>query len=213
MFLPSQRWSALAVAAVVLVAVVGLGPTRLFSGPAELRAGDVAAATLSRDGVTSELTAAETLRPGDVVATGPDGYATLELGASRVRLDGASIVRLTEATATRVDLEQSAGRIWHRVGGPDVAYAVRTADVTWTAHGTAFDLRLETGPAGGDAWVRGVGIEHDVAISGRNLTATLEQGAVGRIRLGGAGQRRRRRPRSRHGNRSTRPVADRQRAT
>ncbi len=34
-----------------------------------------------------------------------------------------------------------------------------------------------------------------------------------RIRLGATGQRRRRRPRSRHGNRSTRPLADRQRAT
>ena len=184
--LPAPRWTALAIAAVVLVAVVGLGPSRMWTGPAELRAGNVAAATLTRDGVTSELTAAEALRPGDLITTGPDGFATLELATSRVRLDGGTAMHLVEANATRVDLEQSTGRAWHRVGGPDVTYAVHTEEVTWTADGTAFDLRLETGPALGDAWVRGIGIEHDVAISGPNLTATLDEGAVARIRIGGA---------------------------
>lgn len=184
--LPAPRWTALAIAAVVLVAVVGLGPAHVLTGPAELRAGDVAAATLTRDGTTSELSATEALRAGDLVSTGPDGFATLELGMSRVRLDGGTTMRLVEATASRVDLEQSAGRAWHRVGGPNVAYAVRTAEVTWTADGTAFDLRLETGLAADHRWVRGVGIEHDVAITGPNLIATLDEGAVARIRLGGA---------------------------
>jgi hypothetical protein len=119
------------------------------------------------------------------VATGPDGFATLELGASRVRLGSDSAVRLVEATAARIELEQAAGRAWHRVGGPEVSYEVRTADVTWTADGTAFDLRLEHGPATGDEWVRGVGIEHDVAIAGPDLSAVLDEGAVARIRLAG----------------------------
>jgi hypothetical protein len=184
MLLPAPRWTALAIAAVVLVAVVGLGPTRLLTGPAELRAGDVAGATLSRDGVTSELSPSEALRAGDVITTGPGGFATLELGTSRVRLDGGTGLRLVEATTARVELAQSAGRAWHRVGGPGVTYAVRTAEVTWTADGTAFDLRLETDPSSGGAWVRGIGIEHVVAIAGPNLTATLDEGAVARIHLG-----------------------------
>jgi len=184
--LPTPRWSALAIAAVVLVAVVGLRPFDLRSGPADLRAGDVAAATLTRDGATSELTAAEALRTGDFIETGRDGHATLELGANLVRLDGGSAIRLVEATAIRIDLAQSAGRAWHRVGGTDVTYTVRTAAVTWTADGTAFELRLESGPTLDDAWVRAIGIEHDVAIGGPGLAATLHEGAVARIRLGGA---------------------------
>jgi hypothetical protein len=184
MLLPAPRWTALAIAAVVLVAVVGLGPTRLPTGPADLRAGDVSTATLSRDGVTSDLTPSEALRAGDLITTGPGGFATLELGASRVRLDGGTALRLVAATTARVELDQSAGRAWHRVGGPGVSYTVHTAEVSWTADGTAFDLRLETDPSNGGAWVRGIGIEHDVAITGPNLTAMLDEGAVARIRLG-----------------------------
>ena len=178
----------MAVAAAIMVALIGLGPTRLLAGPAELRAGDVAAATLSRDGLTTDLRRAEVLRAGDIITTAPDGHATLELGASRARLDGgdqasASIEASASARRSRPDRPAAT---WHRVGGPAVSYAVRTADVTWTADGTAFDLRLETDAGWRRTWARGIGVEHDVAISGPSLYATLDEGAVARIRLGGA---------------------------
>ena len=48
-------------------------------------------------------------------------------------------------------------------------YTVRTEHVTWTATGTAFDLRLEADTTTGDAYVRGIGIEHAVAIGGPDL--------------------------------------------
>ena len=58
--------------------------------------------------------------------------------------------------------------------------------MAWTADGTAFDLRLDTDPATGDLWARGIGVEHDVSISGPTVSATLDEGAVARIRLRGA---------------------------
>ena len=67
---------------------------------------------------------------------------------SRVRLDGGTADRASiDAAADRVDLEQidrprlASGRRDRRP-----AYAVRTADVTWTADGTAFDLPPRDGP-------------------------------------------------------------------
>ena len=185
-FLPAPRWSVMAVAAAIMVTLIGVGPTQLMTGPADLRAGDVASATVSRDGVTADLTTAEALQAGDIITTAADGHATLELGTSRARLDGGSSVRIASASKERIALDQTAGRVWHRVGGPSVRYAVRTADVTWTADGTAFDLRLEAGLADGAIWARGIGVEHDVAITGPSLSATLDEGAVARIRLGGA---------------------------
>ena len=184
--LPAPRWSVLAVAAAIMVALIGLGPSHLFTRPADLRVGDVASATLSRDGVTTDLASAQVLRAGDLITTGPDGHATLELGTNRARLGGGTEVRLVAASTERVALVQTAGRVWHRVGGPAIEYAVRTADVTWTADGTAFDLRLEVDPADGSTWARVIGVEHDVAISGPSLSATLDEGAVARIRLGGS---------------------------
>ena len=185
-FVPTPRWAVLAVAAVVLVAVVGLAPSRLFGGPAEMRVGDAVSATLTRAGTNTTLTPSASLEPGDTVSTGVGGFADLELGASLVRLDAGSAVRLVEATTTRIELDQTAGRAWHRVGGPGVTYLVHTGDVTWTADGTAFDLRFDGDPSGGARYVRGVGVEHEVAIDGPHLSATLDEGAVARIRLGDA---------------------------
>ncbi len=81
--LPAPRWSVVAVAAAIMVALIGLGPTRLLDRPTELHAGDVAAATLTRDGQTTALASSDVLQAGDVVATAATGHATLELGASR----------------------------------------------------------------------------------------------------------------------------------
>ena len=87
--LPAPRWPILAIAAVVFLAIIGLGPARLMREPAVARAGDVVAATLTRAGTTTELTPATVLHAGDEVATGDQGSAILELGTSMVRLDGA----------------------------------------------------------------------------------------------------------------------------
>ncbi len=52
-----------------------------------------------------------------------------------------------------------------------------TADVTWTASGTAFDLGRRGAPGGGEE-VRAIGIEHTVRITGPGLATDLAQGSA-----------------------------------
>ncbi len=159
--LPAPRWTALLVAAVVIVSVIGLDFGRAFVAPPTTRAGDVAGATLVRDGDVSPLLTGMALQEGDVVRTDADGHATLELGGGIARLAGTTAVRLTTLDRTELAIDQLDGRVYHRVTGADVTYRVATAEVDWTADGTAFDVSREPDPAGGER-ARVVGVEHAI---------------------------------------------------
>lgn len=171
--LPAPRWTFAAIAAALIVAVVGLNGPSLFPSLPSSRAGQSVGASLLRDGVTGPLVAGAELRAGDSVSTDADGHATLELGGGRVRLAGDTTVRIDRLEAGRIDLGQLAGRAWHRVVvEAGSRYSVATAGITWTATGTAFDVDL---PADG-ATVRAVAVEHDVSADGPGLHLDLQEG-------------------------------------
>jgi FecR protein len=181
--LPAPRWTALLVAAVLIVSVIGLDFGRAFVAPPTTRAADVVGATLVRAGTASPLMAGMELQEGDVIRTDADGHATLELGGGIARLAGATAVRLTTLDRTDVAIDQLGGRVYHRVAGAEITYRVSTAEVDWSADGTAFDVTREPDPAGGEH-ARVIGIEHAIAIAGQGLQATLDEGDVAVIHLG-----------------------------
>jgi hypothetical protein len=183
--LPAPRWTALAIAAALILTVVGL-QTSVFNPvlPAT-RASAVVGATLVRDGVAGPLIAGAELRVGDEIRTAPDGRATLELGDSQARLSSSTAVVLDALANGRLELAQLRGRVYHRVGGDASRYAVTTSSVTWTATGTAFDIERVDDPAGEIATLTAV--EHDVVVDGPGLEATVPQGRATTVRLTGSG--------------------------
>jgi hypothetical protein len=179
-FLPAPRWSFLAVAAALVIAVVGLSGPGPFPAQPLVVAGESVGATLARGTTESALVGGTELLAGDTVRVAPGGHATLELGAGRVRLDGGAAVRLDRLEGGRVELAQLSGRAWHRVVVPDGGrYRVATASLTWTAAGTAFDLDL----APDASRVRALAIEHDVTAEGPGLRLELVEGRRADIEL------------------------------
>src|SRR5262249_31731816 len=151
----------------------------------ELRAGDAVGATLTRDGVTSALVASQALQAGDTVTTAETGAATLVLGDDIARLASATQLRILVADDRTVELDQTEARAWHRVGGAMPSYRVHTGGLPWTADGTAFDIRVDPVSTNAERWVTAIGIEHDVAIAGPDLSATLLEGGLAHIRIDG----------------------------
>jgi hypothetical protein len=183
----SPRWAAALVAAVLVVAAIGFGPGRtIFSAPAPSRATDVVGATLLRGGGQVALVDGTALQPGDEVRTALDGHATLVLGGSRARLDGGADVIVRTVNDDRIALDQQAGRVYHRVSVPSGgAYTVSTAGVTWTAHGTAFDLDREAGPSG-TTTLTGLAVQHVLVVDGPGISATIAEGRRAEIVLAGS---------------------------
>ncbi len=182
----APRWAVLAVAAAVIVAFVALDGRSLLTGPLLARATEGVGASLERDGRTQPLTAGAELRPGDTVSTGPGASrATLAFGRGEARLghDAAIRILMIGREGGEVVLEQLAGRSWHRVDDEIGRYAVRTADVTWTATGTAFDLARGSDPEGGDQ-VRAVAAQHAVRADGPGVGIDLAEGSVAIVELG-----------------------------
>jgi hypothetical protein len=81
--LPAPRWTALAIAAALILTVVGLQTSVFNPVMPATRASAVVGATLVRDGVAGPLIAGAELEVGDEIRTAPDGRATLEFGDSR----------------------------------------------------------------------------------------------------------------------------------
>lgn len=181
------RWATSLVAAVLVVAAIGFGPGRmLFSGPAPSRATDVVGAALLRGGTEIALVEGTELRPGDEVRTAAEGHATLVLGGSLARLNGGADVVVRTLDAERIVLDQQAGRVYHRVSVPNGgSYAVTTAGITWTAHGTAFDLDRRADQSG-DTDLTLLAVEHDVVVDGPGISATIAEGRRAEIVLAGA---------------------------
>ena len=182
--LPAPRWSVAAIAAVLVIGVLGLGSGRFFVAPAASRAGDVAGASLLRNGTTSVLASGMSLQVGDEIRTAADGHATLFLGNSQARMSGGADVVIDSLTSTALALDQVAGRVYHRVAVPsDSTYTVATASVVWTAHGTAFDLDRRDLPGRGER-LTVLAIEHAVGVAGPGVSATVTEGRRAELILG-----------------------------
>ena len=185
--LPAPRWSILAAAAALVVAVVGLNAGVLFPTPPVSRVTAAVGAELVRDGVTSPLTAGSQILPADEIRVAATGSVALALGDSRIRLDGGADVRLTTIERSRVAVDQIAGRAWHRVSLPDGGrYVVTTGDVTWTAVCTAFDLERSGASAPGGDVVHELSVQHAVVAEGPGLRVTIDEGRGATLRLDGA---------------------------
>jgi hypothetical protein len=185
--MPATRWTVAAVAAALIVSVIGLGPGRLLHAPAASRAGDVSAASLIRDGSTTALVAGTTLQVGDEIRTADAGRATLQLGTSQARLAGGSDVAIRSLNADELMLEQLAGRVYHRVDVPTGGtYTVATAAASWTAHGTAFDLDRRVLPSHADRMTV-LALEHSVGVAGPGVSATVTEGRRAELLLGADG--------------------------
>ena len=183
--LAAPRWPVLAAAAALIVALVGLNANAFLPVPAASRVTSAVGAELVREGATTALTAGTELRAGDEIRVGTDGSAALQIGDSRVRLAGGSDLGLRTIDRASIELEQVAGRAWHRVAVPaDGRYVVTTAGVAWTARGTAFDLdRSGVNSPGGDV-AHELSIQHAVTASGAGLLVTVDEGHGATVVLG-----------------------------
>lgn len=178
--LPAPRWTALAVAAALILSVLGV--RTLVPVVPEAWTSDVAFAEVVRDGRVAPLTPGAELRAGDEVRVGMGGSATLELGASRVRLAAGAAIRIEALSARRTVVDQVAGRAWHRVVGTGGGtYTVTTAGIEWTATGTAFDV--ERRGSRGARTVAVLAVEHDVTVRAPGLNAILREGRTATLGL------------------------------
>jgi hypothetical protein len=183
--LPAPRWTAIAIAAAFILSVVGIQATFELSVPADLRTGEAFGATLVRGGASSPLAPDQELREGDEIVVAEAGHATVEIGRSRVRMDGGAALRIDAATDRETRLEQLAGRAYHRVApGEGAEYRVTSGPLTWTAVGTAFDLRRA--PLGGGERLTLLAVEHDVVVAGPDLRATVPEGRGAVVTIGQA---------------------------
>lgn len=179
------RWSILSAAAALIIALLGWQATAFLPVPAASRVTSAAGAELVRDGATTALAAGAALRVGDEVRVGTGGSAVLQIGDSHVRLAGGADLRLRNIDQLSVDLEQVAGRIWHRVSVPAAGrYVVTTAGVTWTARGTAFDLDRTGATSSSGDMAHELSVQHGVTASGAGLLVTVEEGHGATVVLG-----------------------------
>ena len=176
--LPAPRWSALAVAAVLVVALFGANAGHLFDGPATVRITDAVGASLVRGGTTSPLAPETALLEGDGVSVTTDGHATIRLGGGVIRLAGGAAITLTDTTGD-VTVEQM-GRAWHRVSLPEGrSYTVATGALRWTALGTAFDINRI--PRGLGEHVTLIAVEHAVQLAGPEIGLRVDEGRMAQV--------------------------------
>lgn len=186
-FLPARRQLAMAMAAVLVVGLLGVGASRLLPVAPRAVVVETANALLLRDGAPAPLAAGAELRAGDAVSVAADGRATIAIAGGETRLAGGAELRIDALEGVLVALDQSAGRVWHRVAVPDgVRYRVTTGPVEWTALGTAFDLDRASGPGGREV-LHAVGVEHAVRVAGPDIALTVEAGRQATIVLEGTG--------------------------
>jgi ferric-dicitrate binding protein FerR (iron transport regulator) len=187
-----MRLAAVALALVVVAAgAFGAGKLLLFRTSLNAVAGEVAGATLTRGGQSSELLSGTALLEGDTIGVAPGGHAALAIGGSIARLAGGAAVHLDALGAQGVTIGQLAGRAYHRVDPSDgLPYRVATGPLTWTASGTAFDVDREpvtSGQGAGGERVTLLAIQHDVALAGPGLEVNVTEGQQAVVYIGGSG--------------------------
>ena len=180
--LPAPRWTILALAAVFVVALLGFNARGWFTGPAPVRATDVAGASLVRGGTSSALAIGAALEVGDQVSVDQSGHAVLAVGNGLIRLDEGASIRLDRLSGD-VSIEQMGGRVWHRVVlESGRSYVVTTGAYRWTALGTAFSLTRSRGGAGERLDLTAV--EHDVVLAGPSVALGIAQGSAVAVNTG-----------------------------
>ncbi len=184
-FVAGRRWAVLAVAAALVVAVLGSVSGRFLPASFDARATEAAGATLVRDGLATTLGGGTVLLANDEIRVGANGRATLVLGASLTRLDAGTDVRLIDLATSGTRIELLAGRSYQRVALPDGGtFVVVTGPVAWEALGTAFDL--DRGPtADGRERVRLLGLEHAIGLVGPDLRTTVGEGRAATLVVDG----------------------------
>ena len=152
-------------------------------GPATV-VDEAARASLVRNGKQEALAAGIEVRQGDQIHVLDGGTAALSLGNSRVRLGAGAAVTLVEVSGDRIDIDQTAGRVFYRlVAAHDTVSVVTTDGASWKAGNSALDLdRHSTASGGGE--VRGLVLQNDVSLSGPGLSAELKEGTSATIQLG-----------------------------
>jgi hypothetical protein len=184
--LAAPRWTALAAATVIVFASIGLtqGSSHALAPQAHLAS--TTATTIRRDGEVRSAVDGAAVEIGDVVSVAAGGEAVLVIGTSEARLQGGAAIQLDRLDPGSVALVQLAGRVYHRVDGPaGPAYIVRTASVTWTAQGAAFDVRREPLPGGGESATL-LAVEGALAVEAADFRGSIVAGRRAVIRLDAA---------------------------
>ena len=183
--LAAPRWTALAAAALIVFAAVGLATDRVTANVPEARIASAAGASIVHGGAARAASAGATLAVGDVVRVADGGEAIVTIDASEARLGPGASIEVDEVDASAIELVQLSGRVYHRVDVPaGQTYALRTASVRWTAHGTAFDV--ERTALGGTERITVLAVQHTIAIDGPDLDGSLTEGRRAVVILGGA---------------------------
>lgn len=184
--LAAPRWTALAAAAVIVFAAVGLATDRVTPNVPMARIASATGASIVHGGAVRAAAAGAPLAVGDVVRVADGGDATVTIDASEARLGPGASIELDEVDASRIELVQLGGRVYHRVDVPaGQTYAVRTASITWTARGTAFDVE-RTALGAGTERVTVLAVQHSIAIDGPDLDGSLSEGRRAVVVLSGA---------------------------
>jgi hypothetical protein len=182
--LAAPRWTALTAAAVIVFAAIGLTTDRVVPVPPGAHVAAASAASIRHGGSERAAAAGATIGAGDTVAVAAGGEAILVIGGSEARLDGGATVELDRLDSRGIELIQLTGHAYHRVDVPSGAsYLVRTASITWTAQGTAFDVDREV--VDGAEQVTVLAVQHAVGIEGPDLTGSVLEGRRAVVRLGG----------------------------
>ena len=182
--LAAPRWTALTAAAVIVFAAIGLTTDRVVPVPPQAHVAAASSASIRHAGSERAAAPGATIGAGDTVAVAAGGEAILVIGGSEARLDGGATVELDRLDSGGIELIQLTGHAYHRVDVPSGAsYIVRTASITWTAQGTAFDVDREVVDGGEQVTV--LAVQHAVAMAGPDLTGSVLEGRRAVVRLGG----------------------------
>ena len=178
---PVSRWTAVAMAAALVLSVVALGPRVLLGGPTEARVTSAVGATLERAGATLPARARDRT-PGPAIGSSRTRPAARRW-PSRVARRGSPEERIPGSTAW-IAMASSSSSSRVASGTASVERSVTTPSpppTQWTATGTAFDLDRGPRPvvAGGP---RG-GIEHTVRVTAPRWHGR-HAGSVGIVDLG-----------------------------
>jgi hypothetical protein len=180
-------WAVLAVGILLLAGVAAKVASGWLGAPPINRAGDVASATLVRDGSSRALVTGMDLAAGDEIKVAAGGHATLILGGSQARLAAGADLKVNVLSSLTTQFALLAGRAYNRVVLPAGGeYEVITGPYAWTATGTAFDLDRTAAPGGGEQ-VTLLALEHSIRVTSLVANQQIAEGTAVTVIFGGPG--------------------------